>query len=142
MSITNRNSKIALDTNVLIYAVENEDERKRQISIGLLSQKPFITHFVFNEFLYVLHSKKNKDKKISMKLGIQILDIIELMHSNKDTYKYAYLLISKHQFRLYDSIIVADAVLNNCTILYTEDMNHNQLVDKKIKIVNPYKEIK
>jgi predicted nucleic acid-binding protein len=41
-------------------------------------------------------------------------------------------------FSIYDSLIISTALQNQCTILYTEDLQHNQIVDGKLKIVNPF----
>ena len=38
----------------------------------------------------------------------------------------------------WDSIIVASALENRCSILYTEDMQHGQVVDQRLTIVNPF----
>ena len=32
----------------------------------------------------------------------------------------------------------ATALENNCTIIYSEDMQHNQLFENKLKIINPF----
>ena len=37
-----------------------------------------------------------------------------------------------------DSLIVATALENGCTILYSEDMQHEQIIEKQIKIINPF----
>ncbi|BAP56427.1 hypothetical protein THII_2130 [Thioploca ingrica] len=38
-----------------------------------------------------------------------------------------------------NEIRVAAALENNCSILYTEDLQHNQLIENHIKIINPFK---
>jgi len=38
----------------------------------------------------------------------------------------------------YDSLILASAVESRCAILYTEDMQHGQVIEKKLTIVNPF----
>lgn len=45
------------------------------------------------------------------------------------TYRYSY----------WDSLIIASALEANCSILYTEDLQDGQIVEGKLKIINPFK---
>ncbi len=47
-------------------------------------------------------------------------------------------LIERNKFQLFDGIIVASALQSGAKILYSEDMHHNQLVEKKLRILNPF----
>ena len=38
----------------------------------------------------------------------------------------------------YDSQIIAAALAAGCTVLYSEDMQHGQLIDGTLTIVNPF----
>ena len=44
---------------------------------------------------------------------------------------------SKYNVSFWDSLIIASALDNKCTLLYSEDMQHGLLVDNKLKVVNP-----
>jgi predicted nucleic acid-binding protein len=37
-----------------------------------------------------------------------------------------------------DSLIIASALENDCEQLYPEDLQHEQIIQKKIKIINPF----
>lgn len=72
-------------------------------------------------------------------MGVELLNILNLNRVDKDTYRYAHHLMAKHNFQLGDSIIIADAILNDCSVLYSQDdMGHHGLVDKRLKIINPF----
>ena len=45
----------------------------------------------------------------------------------------------KYKISFWDSLVVASALQNNCTILYTEDLQHNKIIEDTLKIVNPFK---
>jgi predicted nucleic acid-binding protein len=47
----------------------------------------------------------------------------------------------KYNFSYYDSIIVATALENECDVLYSEDMQHHQIVDDKLTIINPFRKL-
>jgi len=57
----------------------------------------------------------------------------------------AYYLVDVHSIysrslglTIYDSLIIASALEADCKILYTEDLQHNHLVENKLRIVNPF----
>jgi len=45
----------------------------------------------------------------------------------------------KYFFSYWDSLIIASALESGCSILYTEDMQDGQLIEERLKIVNPFK---
>lgn len=44
----------------------------------------------------------------------------------------------RYQFSFYDSLIVAAALEADCTVLYSEDMQHGFVVDNSLQIINPF----
>ena len=46
-------------------------------------------------------------------------------------------LSSFFQLSYWDSLIIAAAIKSESTILYSEDLNHNQVVET-VKIINPF----
>ena len=42
-----------------------------------------------------------------------------------------------YEYSYWDSLIIAIALQSNCSILYSEDMQHDQLIEGKLRIVNP-----
>ncbi len=55
-----------------------------------------------------------------------------------DTIQLALKIFSKYQYNYYDCLIIASALENGCAILYSEDMQHKQIIDKKLLILNPF----
>ncbi|WP_407478173.1 PIN domain-containing protein [Elizabethkingia meningoseptica] len=132
-------NKKAIDTNILIYAYQDGDLliKKRAIEI-LNSSNIYLSNFAFCEFLFFLKKRIKLDKKIVLKFGKDLLEDLPLNQLNSETYFYAYVLLVKYDFQMNDSIIIADAILNDCNILYSRDMQHNQLIDNKLRIINPF----
>lgn len=131
------NIKYVLDTNILVYAFEKSDEKLSNTAIKLINPEAFISNYVFQEFLFQL-KKIIGDKKMVMSTAIALLDTLKLTDVNKDTYRYANYLLKKYDFQFSDAIIVSDALLNKCDVLYTRDMQDRQLIEKKLRIVNPF----
>lgn len=131
--------KYSLDTNILIYAYEKTNSIISEIAIDLIRQEANISNYAYQEFLFNLKEKGLLKSEIS-KMGIELLNILNLNSIDKDTYRYAHFLMGRHNFQLGDSIVIADAILNGCNVLYSQDdMGHHDLVDKKLKIINPFK---
>jgi predicted nucleic acid-binding protein len=54
------------------------------------------------------------------------------------TLKLAQNLVSRYDFQIFDGIIIAAALEANCNIFYSEDMQHGQIIENTLKIVNPF----
>jgi predicted nucleic acid-binding protein len=44
----------------------------------------------------------------------------------------------KYHFSCWDSLILAAAVENDCDTLYSEDLQHGQVIEEKLRLVNPF----
>lgn len=131
-------SKYAIDTNVLIYLYDGSDERKRKISESLFDEIPLIPSQVVSEFLNVT-KRLLKLPKIELLTKANILfSKTEIASLNQEVLEKAKDLIIKYDFQLYDSLVVAGALLADCSILYSEDLHHNLLVEKRLRIINPF----
>ena len=47
-------------------------------------------------------------------------------------------LKQNYNLQFYDALIVSTALENSCTILYSEDMQDKLVIEKKLKIINPF----
>ena len=45
----------------------------------------------------------------------------------------------KYKLQFYDSMILATALENGCNILFSEDMQHNQVIEDRLTIINPFR---
>ncbi|MDT3738482.1 MAG: PIN domain-containing protein [Candidatus Kapabacteria bacterium] len=130
---------VFLDTNLIVYLYSiDESEKKLKVQSIISHNNCFISTQVVNEFSNVLFKKfrLSNDKvrnalneviPMLILLNISVEDIFEAI-SLKGNYKYSY----------YDSLIIATALRNNCSILFTEDMHTNQIVENNLKIINPF----
>lgn len=55
-----------------------------------------------------------------------------------DTHKLGCEIARRYQLSVYDGMIVAAALLANSSTLYSEDMQHGLVVEKRLIIQNPY----
>jgi predicted nucleic acid-binding protein len=131
-------TKIALDTNILIYSHDKNDLRKQGIARTLLDLYPVISTQTISEYINVLKRKIAIPKYELIELCIENLNDCIIYPVNISTLKIAKHIIQRYDLQIFDSIIVASSIEANCEILYSEDMQHGLLVEKRMKIINPF----
>lgn len=130
---------IFLDTNVLIY-VYSDSELQKQITARqvVLENISFISTQVLQEFSNILFSKFKKTWP-EIERAIGEVSQSNFIHTNSEiTLLQAFKIAERYKFSFYDSLIIASALECKCSKLYSEDMNHGQLIDGKLTIVNPF----
>ncbi len=135
--------RIFIDTNIFVYAsledMLNIDKRDKAIKlIQDIDKKIVINTQVINEFYTILIKNKISDTDIQKKVD-QIIENTELKIITLKTIKYGWKVREKLKYSYWDSLIIASALENDCFYLYTEDMHNEQIVEGKLKIVNPFK---
>jgi len=131
------NESFALDTNILIY-LEGNDPNKRKIAENLLSYDPVIPVQVVSEFINVIRRLRNIPKRQLMMETVELFRHCLIVPIEHSTLVLAKNFIEKYDFQIFDGIIVASALEADCNILYSEDMQHNLIVNKQLKIINPF----
>ncbi|MCL1836633.1 MAG: PIN domain-containing protein [Treponema sp.] len=133
-------SKIALDSNILIYNHSLDHEKKRLIAIGFFNEMPVVSSQVISEYLNVMRKKFKVEKNELMQICSSWLEKCTVQPVVSSTIKHAQNLVAKYDFQLFDGIVVAAALEANCDILYSEDMHDGLVVEKTLTIINPFKE--
>lgn len=126
------------DTNVLLYLISADTKKADRVE-ELLEQPAVISVQVLNEFTAVA----------SHKLGMSLTDIREVLETVRkvcrsepltiEDYDGAVEIAMRYKFSFYDSVIVASALRAECKTLYSEDLQHRQVIDRRLTIVNPFK---
>jgi predicted nucleic acid-binding protein len=97
----------------------------------------FISTQVLNE-LYVSLQKHDIDEaEIENKIR-KLIGIYNILIIDTSTIKLCWKVRRKYSYSYWDSLIIAAALQNDCTVLYTEDMQDGQVIDNKLRIVNPF----
>jgi predicted nucleic acid-binding protein len=131
-----------IDTNVLVYSIYGTPEQKEKLGLLLESQAglAIISIQVLKEFTNISYKKKFHKTADELKQHLrQAIRSFSVSDITPETIFEAIDLKEQYQLAFYDSLIIATALENNCTTLYTEDLQHEQIIKKKLKIVNPFK---
>lgn len=129
--------KFFLDTTIFLVLFDT-NKKKSDTAFKLLSQKPVISTQVINESVAVL-VKKFKFKKETAIEAIQMLKHNSFINSlTETTVDTACFIFVKYGFSYYDCVIIASALESKCDVLYSEDMQHKQVIENKLTIINPF----
>lgn len=131
--------KVFFDTNVLVYAHTDIDTVKQSIAQNLiLNNESFISSQVIQELANTLFRKFKHTWKDIEKVISEAIDNNSLQINSGPTVLKACKIAERYAFSFYDSLIIAAAIECGCTVLYSEDMNHGQVIEEKLKIINPF----
>ena len=136
--------KIFIDSNLWIYLFVESEDSKYKIKIVekiILKNTPnvYISNQVLNEFSNVLYRKYKANTNDVRSYLKDILSIVQINNINKLNTFQALDLIDNYSISFYDALIASSALSNNCNVLYSEDMHHEQLIENKLTIINPFK---
>lgn len=133
--------KVFIDSNIFIYAKVELPNNPKYLQANNfmknLETDVVISVQVVNEFYNVLSKYKVNDSLIQESI-LEILRDVYLKTITIDTIKKCWEVKQRYGFSYFDSLIIASALENNCSYLYTEDLQHNQVIDKCLKVVNPF----
>ena len=128
-----------LDTNIFVYAIAQDDPRTHDAE-ELITEGGAVSVQVLNEFAAVARRKTNMSWG-DVQLALESIKILcpDPLPITLDTYQEALAIAEKYGYKIYDALIVASALEAKCRILYSEDMQDGQAVDKTLTIRNPFR---
>jgi predicted nucleic acid-binding protein len=124
-----------VDTNVILYLLE--DGTKADRAAFILARRPRISVQVLNEAAAVCRRKAGFSWG---RTGAFLTDVRALCHVEPltlPTHETGIALATRYGFSIYDSMILAAALIAGCTTLWSEDMAHGQVVEG-LRISNPF----
>jgi predicted nucleic acid-binding protein len=135
-----------LDTNILIYAVDEDSPAKQQIALewvreAIMSGRGIISIQVVQEFLSVARRKFKRPMTIEECRG-HIRNVLEPLCAyfpSITTMDRALLIMEETGYSLYDALIVTAATESGCYTLLTEDLQHGRVI-QGVTILNPFVE--
>lgn len=130
-------ARVFADTNLFIYA-ESQDQYKATRAIEIIRNSPVISTQVINETISVLTRKHKFLLSEAHEIAESLLDLCEVVAVDASTLCKAIDLAKRYSLSHWDSLIVAAALLANCEKLYSEDMQHGQVFDDQLTVVNPF----
>ena len=134
-------SKIFIDTNILIYSLDNKSKVKKKKARAILERivsdnLPVISTQVLQEF-YVAATRKLGVDPLIAKSIVQSFDNFEVIQITQNLIKEAIDCSIINQLSFGDSLIIVTAEFSKCNEVYTEDLNAGQII-RGVRITNPF----
>ena len=127
-----------VDSNVILYLVDDINKEKREKSILLVTLFPSISPQVVFEVINVCLRKYKLDKFTTISFIHSLLSTTILQNENEEVVNSALVLYDKYSLQPYDAKIVASALSAGCKILYSEDMHNGLIIENRLTIINPF----
>jgi predicted nucleic acid-binding protein len=131
-------AKAFFDTNVLLYAVAENDPRSAQAE-ELLAAGGVLSVQILNEFVSVAR------RKILMSWSdvTEALDAFRVLCPSPlpitmEIHEAALKIAEKHVYNIYDALVIAAALEAGCATLYSEDLHSGQMISGQLTIRNPF----
>lgn len=125
------------DTNVLLYLLSGDDTKADKVE-ELLSQGGYISVQVLNEFASIATRKLKMSHAEVREFLSPIRAILQVNSLAAETHDLGLRLSERYQVSIYDAMIVASALLAGCKTLLSEDMQDGQVIDRTLRICNPF----
>jgi predicted nucleic acid-binding protein len=130
-------TKVFFDSDVLLYLLSS-DTAKANTAEDLLSQGGIVSVQVLNEIANVARRKLGKS-------WIEVREILDTLKAvctvepiSVATHERAVFLAERFGYSNYDALILAAALLSGCSVVYSEDMQHGQIIERELTIRNPF----
>lgn len=118
----------------------NSELDKKEVCLSAIDQFDCVTSTqALNEMCSVLTKKLHTPINTIKQLLGDIFCVSEVKYIQSKTIHYALELSARYGYSYYDSLMLAAALESNCDIILTEDMSNGQIIDNKLKIINPFK---
>ena len=131
-----------VDTNIWVYAhlrVPGDPRHERALALVQAGAGLVISPQVVAEYYNVMLRNARSDAWIQANLRAMFART-RLQPANADVLATALGLRKRYGFSFRDCQIAAAALAARCVILWTEDLQHGQLLDKQLRVVNPLRE--
>ena len=85
---------------------------------------------MYNKFQIDIEALNDLTDRLFNRFKVSLID--------KNTISRALDLVQQLKYSYWDSLIIASALIHDCSSLYTEDMQHDQIIENKLRIFNPF----
>jgi predicted nucleic acid-binding protein len=120
-----------IDTNILLYAKSTLplENQKRLIAEAILRRDDCVLSVQVLQEFYVQVVRPNRPHSMSREDAVALINIWRRFNIQPQTFELlllAFQICGRPHFSYWDSAIIAAAMMTNCDILCTEDLQHGQ----------------
>lgn len=133
-------ANVFLDTNLWVYLHAKSEPQKQSVVKSLVAEHfetILISTQVLGELYNVLIKKKLTSPETARAIILEMATTFPVTDIDTPKVLSALNVQNKYGYSYWDSLILATALLSDCAIVYSEDMQHKQLIEDKLQIINP-----
>jgi predicted nucleic acid-binding protein len=125
------------DTSVLLYLLSTDAAKADRVE-ELLAARGTISVQVLNEFAAVSLRKLRMPLPEVKEILDTVRAVCDVVPLTVETHDRALAIVARYGFSLYDSLLIAAALIAGSKRLYSEDLQHGQVIDRQLRVVNPF----
>ncbi len=126
-----------VDSNVVLYLLST-DSRKADRAEAVLESGATLSVQVLNEVANVARRKLGMGWTETREFLAVLRAICPAEALTVGTHDRALRLAEGYSLSFYDALIAASALLAGCEVLLSEDMQHGLLIDRQLRVCNPF----
>ena len=133
------------DTNIFVYALLASEPLKQQRALQLVEQA-LASHLGCTSYQVIQEFANVATRKFAQRFTAeqcrQFIDAamqpLNRVASSPELLNAALDLQAETRYSFYDNLVIAAALQTGADVLFTEDLQHNQLIAGTLRIVNPF----
>lgn len=126
------------DSDVLLY-MASADTVKADRAEEIVVAGGAISVQVLNELANVTRRKMQFSWQETREFLGTLRDLLTVHPLTSEIHDTGLELAERYGFAIYDAMIAASAIHAECRILWSEDMQHGMMLDKGLRILNPFR---
>ena len=127
-----------IDTNVLLYLLSG-DTAKADCADRVVQAGGTISVQVLNEFAAVASRKLRMSNSEICEVLAAVRAGCHVVPLTEETHILGMQISKQYRLSIYDAMIVATALEAGCKTLWSEDMHHGLVIEKRLVVQNPFR---
>ncbi len=130
-----------VDTNILVYSLSAQDIAKREIARTLADTKgAWVSTQVLSELANVLTRRFKIPASEVRERILSISGVCEVATVTPSIILHALRVMQRFGYGFFDSQIIATALACSASVLYTEDLQADQVIDGVLTVRSPFRQ--
>jgi len=125
------------DSNVVLYLI-SEDETKADKAEDLICQGGHVSVQVLNESASIATRKLKMTHEQVREVLATLRAVCQVHPLTEEVHDLGMQIAERYKLSIYDSMIAAAALAAGCKTLFSEDMQDGLIINRKLKIKNPF----
>ena len=126
-----------IDTNVLLY-IASTDSAKADRAEEMVAEGGNVSVQVLNELANAARKKMQLSWAETRDLLSLVRNLLTVHPVTVEVHESGLALAERYRLSIFDSMLCASALRADCDILWSEDMHDGMLLEKRLRITNPF----